>query len=56
MKAVNTNKKTKVLAKKKQEDLALMTAIKEGLQSGIVTEQEKSEFEAWLSQSRSRHS
>ena len=56
MKVVNTNRKTKVLVKKELEDLALMNAMKEGLQSGIATEQEKSEFESWLSQSGNHHS
>lgn len=50
MAATDRSKKTEVLAEEELEDLALMTAMKEALQSGIATEDEKSEFESWLSQ------
>ena len=32
-----------------EEDLALLMAMKEGMKSGIATEQEKNDFESFLS-------
>lgn len=48
MATFNSSKKEKVLIEEEQEDVALIAAIKEGLQSGIATEQEKNDFESFL--------
>lgn len=48
LKALNIDVTEHVLSED-EEDLALLTAMKEGMKEGIATEQEKSDFESFLS-------
>jgi len=48
IKAVDIDISERVLSEE-EEDIALMAAIEEGLKSGIATEQEKKDFELFLS-------
>lgn len=48
IKALDIDVTERVLSEE-EEDIALMAAMEEGLKSGIVTEQDKKEFESFLS-------
>lgn len=48
IKALDIDITERVLSEE-EEDIALMAAMEEGLKSGIVTEQDKKEFESFLS-------
>jgi hypothetical protein len=48
IKALDIDITERVLSEE-EEDIALMAAIEEGLKSGIATEQEKKDFELFLS-------
>lgn len=48
IKALDIDVTERVLSKE-EEDIALMVAMEEGLKSGIATEQEKNDFESFLS-------
>lgn len=48
LKALNIDVTEHVLSED-EEDLALLMAMKEGMKSGIATEQEKNDFESFLS-------
>ena len=48
MKTVNTNKSVDTSVEEEQEDIALMVAMMDALQSGLATEDEKRDFESWL--------
>ena len=48
IKALDIDVTERVLSEE-EEDIALMAAIEEGLKSGIATEQEKKDFESFLS-------
>ncbi|WP_342083097.1 hypothetical protein [Dyadobacter sp. OTU695] len=48
LKALDIDVTERVLSEE-EEDVALMAAMEEGLKSGIATEQEKNDFESFLS-------